>query len=331
MAASNCCARSCWDDICARTLIALDPRKLVPTGRHAGATGQVFGAMAASAALLKLDARKVRYALSYTFEQTAGVTTMFRDTEHIEKAYAMGGMPAHNGAQAALMAAQGFTGVEDIYAGDPDFFSIFSPAGDREALVRGLGDDYEIMRGGIKRWPVGGPIQGPMHVLYEIIREHGVKAADVDWLVVGMPQEQLTVVNEREMPDISLQHLLAVMLIDGTMTFAAAHNYARAKDPAVLRLRKRIEAIADPGIPNAVRGWRSAIKMTLKNGRTLEHRTLAAKGNSENPLTRGEVEEKALDLMASVLGKQKSRALIAALFDIEQVRNVRALRRLYSA
>ena len=318
-------------DICARTLIALDPRKLVPTGRHAGATGQVFGAMAASAALLKLDARKVRYALSYTFEQTAGVTTMFRDTEHIEKAYAMGGMPAHNGAQAALMAAQGFTGVEDIYAGDPDFFSIFSPAGDREALVRGLGDDYEIMRGGIKRWPVGGPIQGPMHVLYEIIREHGVKAADVDWLVVGMPQEQLTVVNEREMPDISLQHLLAVMLIDGTMTFAAAHNYARAKDPAVLRLRKRIEAIADPGIPNAVRGWRSAIKMTLKNGRTLEHRTLAAKGNSENPLTRGEVEEKALDLMASVLGKQKSRALIAALFDIEQVRNVRALRRLYSA
>ena len=114
-------------DICARTLVALDPRKLVPDGRHAGATGQVFGAAAAASALLKLDARKVRYALSYTFEQTAGVTTMFRDTEHIEKAYAMGGMPAHNGAQAALMAAAGFTGVEDIYSGDPDFFSILSP------------------------------------------------------------------------------------------------------------------------------------------------------------------------------------------------------------
>ena len=318
-------------DICARTLLALDPRKLVPTGRHAGATGQVFGAAAASAALLKLDARKVRYALSYTLQQTAGVTTMFRDTEHMEKAYAMGGMPAHNGAQAALMAAGGFTGVEDIYAGDPDFFSIFSPAADREALVRGLGRDYEIMRGGIKRWPVGGPIQGPMHVLYEIMREHGVKANDVERLVVGMPEEQLTVVNEREMPDISLQHLLAVMLIDGIMTFAAAHDFARVKDPAVLRLRKRIEAAADPGIPNAVRGWRSGIKITLKDGRTLEHQTLAAKGSSENPLTRDEAEEKALDLMAPALGKQKSCALMAALFDIEHVRNVRALRRLYSA
>ena len=318
-------------DICARTLIALHPRKFVPTGRHAGATGQIFGAAAASAALLKLDARKVRYALSYTLEQTAGVTTMFRDTEHIEKAYAMGGMPAHNGAQAALMAAAGFTGVEDIYSGDPDFFSIFSPTADREALVRGLGRDYEIMRGGIKRWSVGGPIQGPMHVLHEIMREHGVKAKDVERLVVRMPEEQLIVVNEREMPDISLQHLLAVMLIDGTMTFAAAHDYARAKDPAVLKLRRRIEAAADPSIPNAVRGWRSGITMTLKDGRTLEHQTLAAKGNSENPLTRDEVTEKALDLMAPVLGKQKSRALIAALYDIEHIRNVRALRRLYSA
>jgi len=318
-------------DICARTLIALHPRKFVPTGRHAGATGQIFGAAAASAALLKLDARKVRYALSYTLEQTAGVTTMFRDTEHIEKAYAMGGMPAHNGAQAALMAAAGFTGVEDIYSGDPDFFSIFSPTADREALVRGLGHDYEIMRGGIKRWSVGGPIQGPMHVLHEIMREHGVKAKDVERLVVRMPEEQLIVVNEREMPDISLQHLLAVMLIDGTMTFAAAHDYARAKDPAVLKLRRRIEAVADPSIPNAVRGWRSGIRMTLKDGRALEHQTLAAKGNSENPLTRDEVTEKALDLMVPVLGKQKSRALIAALYDIEHIRNVRALRRLYAA
>jgi hypothetical protein len=31
-----------------------------------------------------------------------------------------------------------------------------------------------------------------------------------------------------------------------------------------------------------------------------------------------------------VLGKQKSRALIAALYDIEHIRSVRALRRLYA-
>jgi 2-methylcitrate dehydratase PrpD len=318
-------------DLCARTLMALDPRKFVPTGRHAGATGQIFGAAAAASALLRLDARKVRYALAYTFEQTAGVTTMFRDTEHVEKAYAMGGMPAHNGAQAALMAATGFTGVEDIYSGDPHFFSIMTPQADPEALVRELGTRYEIMRGGIKRWSVGGPIQAPMHVLYEVIQQHGIKAADVERVVVGLPQEMLEIVNEREMPDISLQHLLAIMLVDRTMTFAAAHDFKRVKDPKVVKARGLIEAVADPGIPNAVRGWRCNIKVTLKDGRVLENQTLAAKGNAENPLNRAEVSEKALDLMAPVLGKKKSQALMAAIFDIERLPNARALRRLYSA
>lgn len=127
-------------------LLALKPTHLVPTGRHAGSTGQVFGAAVAAGALLKLTAQQTRYMLSYTAQQAAGITTMFRDPHHIEKAYAMGGMPAHNGVAAALMAAQGFTGVEDVYSGEPDFFLIFSPEADREALVRGLGRDYEITR-----------------------------------------------------------------------------------------------------------------------------------------------------------------------------------------
>ncbi len=318
-------------DICARTLLALDPRKLVPDGRHAGATGQLFGATAASAALLKLNAQQVRYALSYSFEQTAGVTTMFRDVEHIEKAYAMGGMPAHNGAQSALMAAAGFTGVEDIYSGDPNFFSILSPEGNPAELVKGLGKHYEIMRGGIKRWSIGGPIQGPMHVLHEIIQKHGIKARDVAKLIVGVPQEQLEVVDKREMVDISLQHLLAVMLQDGTMSFAAAHDLKRIKDPAVLKTKKLIEAVADQTIPNAVRGWRSRIVVKLKDGRTIEHQTLAAKGTAENPLTREDVTEKSLDLMAPALGKKRSIALINALFDLDKIKNVRVLRLLYTA
>jgi 2-methylcitrate dehydratase PrpD len=317
-------------DICARTLLALDPRKFVPTGRHAGATGQLFGAMAAAATLFGLDARKVRYALSYALEQTAGVTTMFRDTQHIEKAYAMGGMPAHNGVQAALMAASGFTGVEDIFSGEPDFFSILSPQGDREALVRGLGRDYEIMRGGIKRWSVGGPVQAPMQVLYEIIQQHGVKASDVERLVVGMPHEMLTVVSEREMADISLQHLLAVMLRDGTVTFKAAHDFSRMKDPKVRELRQRIEAVADATIPAAVRSWRCRMEVTLKDGRKLAHETMAAKGTPDNPVTRRDIEEKALDLMAPVLGKQRREALLAALFNIETLKDVRVLRGWYA-
>ncbi len=75
------------------------------SGHHAGATGQLFGAAAAAGALLGLNARKIRYLFAYTGEHTSGLYTMFRDPEHIEKAYAMGGMPAHDGVVSALMVA----------------------------------------------------------------------------------------------------------------------------------------------------------------------------------------------------------------------------------
>src|SRR5262249_45472453 len=152
-------------DVCARLLPALRPMPFLRSGHHAGAFGQLFGAAAAAGALLRFDARRVRYLLSYAAEQASGLYTMFRDPEHIEKAYGMGGMPAENGAKAALMVAHGFTGVEDPFSGERNFFFAFAPEGDPTELARGLGRDYEILRAGIKRWPVGGPIQGPMHVL----------------------------------------------------------------------------------------------------------------------------------------------------------------------
>jgi 2-methylcitrate dehydratase PrpD len=317
-------------DICARLLLALRPMPFLRSGHHAGAFGQAFGAAAAAGALLKLDARRVRYLLSYTAQQASGLYTMFRDPEHIEKAYGMGGMPAHNGTAAALMVAAGFTGVEDVFSGERDFFFTFAPEGDRNELTRGLGRDYEILRGGIKRWPVGGPIQGPLHVLRELIEQHRITAGDVVEVIARMPDTELEIVNNRDMPDISVQHLLAVMLLDGGVTFASAHNFKRMRDPRVQKLRERIKAVGDPGLTDTQRRWRCVMEIKLKDGRRLTHQTMAAKGSFENPLTRAEEEEKALDLMTPVLGRRRSDALLAALWDFENIKDVRALRTLYA-
>ena len=317
-------------DICARLLLALKPMPFLSSGHHAGAFGQLFGAAAAAGALLKLDARRVRYMLSYTGQQAAGLYTMFRDPEHIEKAYAMGGMPAHNGTQAALMVAHGFTGVEDVFSGERDFFFTFASAADRAALTRGLGRDFEVLRGGIKRWPVGGPIQGPLHVLRELIQQHGFGADDVAELTARIPDKEVEIVDNRGMPDISVQHLLAVMLLDGTVTFASAHDFNRMRDPRVLKLRERIRAVGDPGLTDVQRRWRCVMEVKLKDGRTLAHQTMAAKGSFENPLTPREEEEKALDLIAPILGKRRSRNLLAALWDIEKISDLRSLRKLYA-
>lgn len=58
---------------------------------------------------------------------------------------------------------------------------------------------------------------------------------------------------------------------------------------------------------------------------------MAAKGSFENPLSREEEEEKALDLIAPVLGKRRSEQLLAALWNFDKLKDVRELRKLYWA
>ncbi len=318
-------------DICARVLLSVKPMPFLRSGHHAGAFGQAFGAAAAAAAMLRLDARQVRYMLSYMGQQAAGMYTMFRDPEHIEKAYAMGGMPAHNGLAAALMVANGFTGVEDIFSGERDFFFTFAPQGERRELTRGLGTRFEVMRASIKRWPVGGPIQGPLQVLSDLIAEHGICADDVVELVARMPDKELEIVNNREMPDISVQHLLSLMLVDGGVTFASAHSFERMTDRKVLAMRARVRTVGDPKLTDVQRRWRCVMEIRLKDGRVLRHQTMAARGSFENPLQRHEEEAKALDLIEPVLGKRRARRLLDALWTIDRLDDLRALRRLYAA
>src|SRR6185295_4982881 len=97
-----------------------------------------------------------------------------------------------------------------------------------------------------------------------------------------------------------LQHLLAVMLQDGNATVASTHDFKRMKDPRILALRARIEAVGDPALTYVERRWRCVMEVKLKDGRTLNGQTMAAKGSFENPITPADENEKALDLVVPV-------------------------------
>jgi 2-methylcitrate dehydratase PrpD len=120
--------------------------------------------------------------------------------------------------------------------------------------------------------------------------------------------------------------MLAVMLLDKTVTFQSVHDKARMKDPAVLRVRAKIEVVADPRI-DARRPRREAIvELTLKDGTQLSEWVRDVRGTADNPMTRQEVMDKARDLIAPVLGSATSTALINKLLALETLKDVRELR-----
>jgi 2-methylcitrate dehydratase PrpD len=313
-------------DIGTRFNLSLGPRKLYAGGHSTHSVGPLFGATAAAGALMRFTSEQVRYLLSYSVQQASGVQCWARDDQHIEKAFDFGGMTARNALAGATMVAAGFTGVADALSGENNFFTAFSNDPRPEELAKGLGSRFEIMQATIKKWCVGSPIQGAIDAVTLLMERHGLKAADVETIVLELPDDRAGLVSNRSMPNINVQHLVALTLVEGHMTFESSHDHARMADPAIADLRARIELISNPELTTALPPRQVIMKVRTKAGQEFSHRTHAVKGTPDNPMSRREVVEKSLDLVAPILGKERGEKLIAAIVGIEGIDNVLALR-----
>jgi 2-methylcitrate dehydratase PrpD len=285
-----------------------------------------FGAAAAAGCAAALDAREMRWLLDYTSQQTAGYAVWNRDTEHIEKAFVFAGMPARAGVTAAELVSSGWTGVDDVFSGEDNFFAVNAPNGDPKLLVDELGMRYEVGNTDIKKWSVGTPIQAPLDALELTRKRRPFAAADVSEVVVRLAPTVGAVVDNRDIPDICLQHMLAVMLLDGTASFAAAHDAARMRDAAVLRERAKIRYVPDAELAALLPARVAVVDVILTDGTRLTERVEAVRGTVRNPMGRDEVVTKARDLIEPVLGGAIAGRLIATILALEETRDLRSLR-----
>jgi 2-methylcitrate dehydratase PrpD len=286
-----------------------------------------FGACAASGSVVQLDAQQMRWLIDYAAQQAgAGIGSWRRDTEHIEKGFVFGGMGARNGVTAALLVHSGWTGVDDVLSGQDNFVASYAPKADPAGLVSELGKRYEITLTTIKKWTTGGPIQSPLDALENLRKRHPFEASEVQKIVVHAATSAAFTVDNREMPDICLQHLVAVMLLDKTVSFRAAHDKARMKDPAVLRERAKVELVPDEALERLIPKRVAIVEVTLTDGTKLTERVEAVRGTSENPMNRDEIVAKSRDLMTPVFGARASDKLIERLLVLETVKDVRELR-----
>ena len=314
-------------DIGSRFNFALGAMRFHLAGHSTHSFGALFGAAAAAAAMIPLGPERMRHVLSYTAQQASGISCWMRDAAHVEKAFDFGGMPARNGVTAALMVGHGMTAVDDVLAGERNFLYAFG-AEDRAAdLVDGLGSRYEILNANIKKWSVGSPIQAALDSVEALMREHGLRAPALRRLTIEVQDHEAAIVDNRSMPDICLQHLVAVLLLDGTLTFASSHDVERMADAKVRAVRRRIQLVGSPEL-TALGGRQAIVTAELADGGRLRHHTTAVRGTPANAMTRADVEIKSLDLLAPVLGAARARRLVDAIWHLEQVRNVRALRSL---
>ena len=312
-------------DLCCRFLLALGPDLVRATHRSAEGTSATFGSAAAAASLARLDEKGMRYALSYAAQQVSGVWSWDRDTEHVEKAFDFAGMGARNGVTAARMVQAGFTGVDDVLDGEHNMLVALSTQPKPEELLAGLGSRFFVGETAIKTFSIGYPIQAPLDAFLTLRRTYGLTVSNVDRIVVRLPADGARIVDNSSMPDVNCQYIIAVALVDGTVSFSDSHSRERMDDPQVRAVKARVQLVADRGLMNPDAPRSGMVEVTLRDGRTVSHFTRHAPGTKENPLDTEGVNQKARELIAPVLGAERTAAIIERVNALEELDNVRKL------
>lgn len=286
-----------------------------------------MGATAAAGCTASLTAQQMRWLLDYGAQQAgAGIGTWRRDTDHISKGFLFGAMGARNGVNAALVVHSGWTGVDDILSGPNNFVESYNPKADAAGMVDQLGEVYGVTLTTLKKWTTGGPIQAPLDALENLQKRQPFQADQVKEVVVRVATSAAYTVNNRDMPDICLQHLVAIMLLDKTVSFRAAHDKARMQDPSVLRERAKVQLVPDADLEKLIPLRVAVVEITLSDGTHLSERVEHVRGTPENPMTRDEVVAKARELMTPVLGADKCSKLIERVLALDTLKDIRELR-----
>lgn len=266
---------------------------------HNTATCGPYGAAMAAATLLGLDEDATVHALGNAGSQSAGLWEFLETgamTKHLHAGHA-----AQAGVQAADLAALGFTGPPRILEGAKGFFAATCPDGDPARVMEDADGPWQLVRTSMKPWPSCRHTHPAIDAALELSKKLHHCGPDELYAVTVETYQAAADVCDRPhaaseyQAKFSLQHCVAMALLDGEVTLGSFGDEARLK---AHRLASGIALrVADPYAAAYPRDWGSAVILEMRDG--TQHRAARehARGDPEAPLSPPEVVDKALDLM----------------------------------
>ncbi|GAA1767903.1 MmgE/PrpD family protein [Luedemannella helvata] len=294
-------------EVGSRLGIALGPGHFDRGWHVTGTVGHVAAA-AAAARVLRLTAAQTAQALAIAGDLASGVTEQLGS---MTKALHVG-RSAADGLQAALLARAGLTGAPDPFGAAGGLRWALSPGYDPDAAVAGLGSAWEIEDNAFKPYSCG-IVSHPVIDAAIAVRAAGLTAADIDRVVATVRPVVLEVMGVAAPRDglqskFSVYHCFAVGLLDGGAG-PAQYSDARATDPAVVELRRRVEARTDPQMPKDACRVEVLDRAGGRHEFVIEHAT----GSVAAPMTDAQLADKFRLLAAPVLGGRAEQLWRAAM------------------
>ena len=288
-------------------------------GWHSTGTCGSFGAAAAAARLLGLDAERTSWALGIAGSFTGGIWAYLADGAMSKRYHP--GRAAEIGVTAAYMARAGFTGPTRVFdAPWGGFLATYGNGSERpEELTTDLGRPFRIMRSGIKPYAACRGLHSVLDVVLSMRAEHGFSAADVAAVEIGCSQANMRSLGDTDPrtrlgAQMSLPYGTAVALVTGRAGLEEFEK-RRINDPDVRAAMGRVVMSHDPGHDDQTE---PDVAVVLTDGRRFEGHEPIGLGDYRNPLTTEQVISKYESLARRVLDGADVAALKDAVFALPE-------------
>jgi len=298
-------------------------------GWHSGATVGVFAAAAGAARGLRLDAGKAVHALGIAGTQASGLMAA-QYGAMVKRMHA--GRASQSGLYGALLAEQGFTGIEDVLESEyGGFCTTFSRSNDRfrlAELTAGLGETWQTMGVALKFYACVASNHTTLDALRDLQARKAFGAEDVQKIVVHGSQVTADHVGWKYEPkgltaaQLNLPFCVATYLLEGDCGVEQFTDAAVA-DPKRMALAEKIEVRPDPAITAKGAPYRHAVRVEvqLRGGARLECAKEAPRGSERNFAAPADIIAKFEKLAAHGLPPARAAELRDAVLGLEKLRD----------
>jgi len=297
--------------------LAVAPAQAQPGWSQTGVVSGCAVALAIGRAL-QLQHPVLHHALGIAASESAGT----RITHGSMAASLIYARAAQSGLRAALLAAQGFTGGGAAIEGRFGLAELYADQAHLDALTDGLGQRHELLNITHKPFPCGLVIHPALDGVLRLRQSIGFAADEVAAIALEVSPAAMTFAWRPQPKDaleakLSLPHWVAAAIVNGRAGLSEG-SPDMVDDPAVMALRSRVQASADPQLGQDA----ARVAITLHNGHThrigIEHCT----GSRQCPMSDTELDAKCIAQAAPVLGESKARELVRLCRDVGDLADV---------
>jgi 2-methylcitrate dehydratase PrpD len=296
-------------------------------GFHSTPVFGSLGAAVACASLLKLDHLQLKAALGVAASAAGGI---HRQQGSMVKPFHAGNA-ARNGAEAALLAAQGFTADAAIFEAPRGFCdTFFGPDKcNYEKMIENIGKPYflESPGLGLKWHPCSAPQFLAADAALQLKSEHKIDFDDIARIEASIPPLRYQRHYSAEVKTglrgkFAINYVVAMCFLEGKLEIATFTD-EKVSQPKVQEALSKVHVIRDESIPEP--GRYCPVSVELKDGTRHSYTAKIAKGDPRNPMTEDEVREKFLRNALSAIAPMQAENLANVVRSLESIDDVKKL------